>query len=132
CAATLALVVAQAAEQVGVQCEIAQFIGSQIRSVKAPREKLAQAETRKRLAVAALHNSGGTPLSASIAAMAAKLRERAAHKRKMIFAITDGACDCGSQAVRAIAAHCERNGVEVIGLSIDSQTHGAFKKGGTR
>jgi Mg-chelatase subunit ChlD len=127
CAAVLALVVAQAAEQVGVQCEIVQFSHSVLRQVKAPREKLSQAKARKRLAVGSMDNGGGTPLSASIALMAAKLRERAAHKRKMVFAITDGACDCGSDAVRAIAAHCARTGVEVVGLSIDSRTHGAFK-----
>jgi uncharacterized protein (DUF58 family) len=126
-AATLALVVAQAAEQVGVKCELVRFVGGRVVSLKAPRERLGSASVQSRLANASQTVSGSTPLTQSIALCAKRLLARAPTKRKMIFAITDGVCDCGAEAVRMIAAHCDKVGVEVIGLSIDSPVTGAFR-----
>ncbi len=119
--------IAQAAEQVGVKSEIVRFHGGQVWTLKAPRERLASIEVQGRLSIASASTQGSTPLTQTIAVCAKRLGVRAPTKRKMIFAITDGNCDCGKIAVRKIAEHCDRAGVEVIGLSIDSMTHGAFK-----
>jgi Mg-chelatase subunit ChlD len=126
-ATALAIVVAQAAEQVGVKCELVRFVGHKVVMLKAPRERLSNPAVRQRLAVAASSTSGSTPLTQSIALCAKRLLVRAPTKRKMIFAITDGACDCGKAGVQKIAKYCDENGVEIVGLSIDSQVQGAFR-----
>ena len=36
-------------------------------------------------------------------------------------------CDCGRTALRKVTEHCDNAGVEVIGLSIDSMVHDAFR-----
>lgn len=126
-ATALAIVVAQAAEQVGVKSEIVRFYGGRVLSLKAPRERLASQAVQARLTVASKSTRGSTPLTQSLALCAKRLFVRAPTKRKMIFAITDGVCDCGSQTVRRVADHCDGAGVEVIGLSIDSGTHDAFR-----
>jgi len=126
-AASLALVVAQAAEQVGVQCEIVRFYGGRVVSIKASRERLSSPNVRSRFAGAAASTSGSTPLTQTIALCAKRLSARAPSKRKMIFAVTDGICDLGADRVRRIADHCDLMGVEVIGLSIDSRIQGVFR-----
>ena len=126
-AASLALVVAQAAEQVGVKCEIVRFFGRQVVSIKAPRERLGSASVQARLGYASRATNGSTPLTQSIALCAKRLAVRAPAKRKMIFAVTDGVCDCGRTALRKVTEHCDNAGVEVIGLSIDSLVHDAFR-----
>jgi hypothetical protein len=126
-AATLALVIAQAAEQVGVQCEVTRFVSNQLQVIKAPRERLATGAVMGRFAVAASLTNGGTPLSHCLVVAAYRLFRRAPAKRRMVFTVTDGQCNFGSCAVRAAAEFCaESLDVEVIGLSIDSPTHGAF------
>ena len=126
-AASLALVVAQAAEQVGVKCEIARFYGHKVLSLKAPRERLGSPNVQARLAFASMSTHGSTPLTQSLALCAKRLATRAPTKRKMIFAVTDGICDMGRSGVKRITEHCDNAGVEVIGLSIDSPIQGAFK-----
>ena len=126
-AASFGLVVAQAAEQVGVKCEVVRFISHRAVCVKAPRERLSSPKVRARFANAACSSQGSTPLTQTIALCAKRLSDRAPTKRKMIFAVTDGVCDMGMKGVRKIAEHCDLMGVEVIGLSIDSPMHGAFK-----
>ena len=126
-ATALALVVAQAAEQVGVKCEIVRFVCNNVVSVKAPRERLGNQAVQLRLGNASQTASGSTPLTQTLALCAKRLAVRAPTKRKMIFAVTDGACDCGPEAVRKIADHCDGLGVEVIGLSIDSPVQSAFR-----
>ena len=126
-ATSLALVVAQAAEQVGVKCEIVRFYGHKVQSIKAPRERLGASNVQARLGHAAQSTNGSTPLTQSIALCAKRLAIRAPTKRKMIFAVTDGICDCGRMAVQKVTDHCDNAGVEVIGLSIDSPVQGAFR-----
>jgi len=119
--------VAQAAEQVGVKCEIVRFVANRAVSIKAPQERLSSSSVQGRFASAASSTQGSTPLSQTIALCAKRLCARAPAKRKMIFAITDGVCDLGARGVRRIAEHCELMGVEVVGLSIDSMVHEAFR-----
>jgi Mg-chelatase subunit ChlD len=126
-AASLALVVAQAAEQVGVKCEIVRFFRDKVVSIKAPRERLGSPAAQARLGHAAQSTGGSTPLTRSIALCAKRLAIRAPTKRKMIFAVTDGICDCGREAVRKVTEHCDAAGVEIVGLSIDSPVQGAFR-----
>jgi Mg-chelatase subunit ChlD len=126
-AASLALVVAQAAEQVGVKCEVTRFIGHRVVSIKAARERLSSPAVQARFAGAAGSTQGSTPLTQTIALCAKRLMLRAPTKRKMIFCVTDGVCDFGVKGVRLVADHCDAMGVEIIGLSIDSMVNGAFK-----
>ena len=126
-ATTLAMVVAQAAEQVGVKCEVVRFYNNKILTLKGARERLASPAVQSRLVVASRSTSGSTPLTQSLAVCAKRLATRAPTKRKMIFAVTDGICDNGRESVMRMAKHCDAAGVEVIGLSIDSHVHGAFQ-----
>jgi len=126
-AATLATVIAQAAQQVGVKCQIVQFVSNRLAEVKGTNERVNGTDVLRRIHRLSMSSEGTTPLSASIATMAMKLKKRAPTKRKFIFAITDGGCDMGPDCVKAIADWTETQGVELIGLSIDSGTHGAFR-----
>lgn len=124
--ATLALAIAQACNQQGVQCEILQFRSDGLRMIKACNQRVDK-KSLPAFGRLAREATGGTPLSESLIVAAHRLRERGATKRKILFAITDGGCDQGGNMVRKAADYCEGLGVETVGLSIDSSIHGAFR-----
>ena len=125
-AAVFALTIAQAAEQVGVKCEIAQFVGNVSKALKLPGERLASPGVMARAVTAALACEGSTPLCEALARSAERLSLRAIGKRKIVFTATDGEDDLGVEAVQKVVAHCEARGVEIVGISIDSSVTGAF------
>lgn len=130
--AVLALAIVQAAEQVGIRSEVVQFNDgvdgvNALRVVKTAAERLSSPAVMERFARVSEYAYGGTPLSTALATVAAQLIVRAPGKRKLVFAITDGECNCGEATVRAVANDAERRGVEVVGLSIETPVMGAFE-----
>ena len=127
-AASLALVVAQAAEQVGVKCEIVRFYGHKVISLKAPRERLGSPNVQARLAFASQSTSGSTPLTQSIALVRQAPGDASADKAQ------DDFCGDGRNLRHGAKrrqndnrALRQRPAWRVIGLSIDSHVQGAFK-----
>jgi hypothetical protein len=128
-ASILAFVIAQAAQQVGVKASVTRFAGGGVRRVK---ETSAQASTMaSAFAALAMSANGGTPLSPSIIKSAANLTSRAPSKRRMLFIVTDGACDNGEIGVKAACDYAESLGVETVGLCIDMPVHSGFRLGVT-
>ena len=54
--------------------------------------------------------------------------ERAPHKRRVVFVITDGGCDYGTPTVKRMAAYLEQAfGTIMAHVSIGTPLQGAFK-----
>jgi hypothetical protein len=123
-ATVLAMAVASAAFQVGVPCEIIQFSSDWFRVVKSPKEKPTAPDVLARFAATASHTSGFTPLSVSIVRAACRLTARAPFKRRILFAVTDGGCDHGPDAIKTACGVAAGMGVETVGLCIDLQPLG--------
>jgi hypothetical protein len=126
-AAVLAYVIAQAAAQVGVKSEVAQFPG--MSAAKHPAGSPGDRNVQKAFAGMGVRTGGSTPLTQSIVTMAARLAHRAPGKRKVLFAVTDGGCDSGPSGIALACAYAERLGVETVALCIDMDTtgHSGFK-----
>jgi hypothetical protein len=71
---------------------------------------------------------GGTPLSAHMARAAVAQAKRASQKRRVLFVITDGACDYGPGTVAHMAKYLEKtHGTVLAHVSIGTPLTGAFK-----
>jgi len=121
----LALVVAQAASQVGIDCHAYLFSGNAgpLFQITKGRDKPVPA-----LFGGAIHEvSGTTPLCPSLLRVAFEQVARAAGKRKLLFAITDGQCDSGIQSMIGTVGYIEKSmGVEVVNLMIGTPVTKAF------
>jgi Mg-chelatase subunit ChlD len=128
-AATLALVVSQAASQVGVKCEVIAFATGKFDVVKMADASTAKADVLRTFGRLAAYAGGSTPLTGSIVKATARLAARAPHKRKLLFVVSDGACDGGELSVRKACEYAERVDVETVALCIDVNVHSGFKHG---
>jgi hypothetical protein len=122
-AATLALVVAQAAAQVGVRCEAHLFEDNGLLMMTNGRNK----PNPKKFAYAYSNTESSTPLTKSLLIVAHLQHKRAAGKRKILFVITDGDCDLGHDVVKAAGQYVETTGTEVANLHIGRQVMGLFR-----
>jgi hypothetical protein len=118
------LVIAQAAAQVGVDCEVYMFgRGGGLLEVTKGKAK----PDVSKFAGVMSHVGGGTPLCVSMLKLAHKQAARAPGKRKLMFAITDGACNMGIDGMIATVAYIEKAyGIEVANLMIGTPVTGAF------
>ena len=126
-AATLALAIAQSADQVAVPCRVVQFHDA-LADVKRPGERCMSPGARRGFGALVKCQYGSTQLTDAIVVMGRDLAARGRNKRKILFVITDGACNRGPAYVRRAAHYVESLNVETIGLSIDCDEHGAFSK----
>jgi hypothetical protein len=122
-AATLALVVAQAAAQVGVRCEAHLFEDNGLLMMTNGRNK----PNPKKFAYAYSNTESSTPLTKSLLTVAHLQHKRASGKRKILFVITDGDCDLGHDVVKAAGQYVETTGTEVANLHIGQQVMGLFR-----
>ena len=123
-AATMALVVAQAAAQVGVQCHVYLFTDGGLREVHAGRTK----PSAEVFGSMPSYVTGGTPLCTSMLAVAMKQQARAKAKRRLLFVISDGICDLGQKQLKQTALFIEEGmGTEVANLSINMALQGTFR-----
>jgi hypothetical protein len=123
-AATLALVVAQAAAQVGVDCFTHVFSDWGLRAVTEGKRK----PESKLFGYAASAPRGGTPLTENMIRAAHMQAARAQGKRRIMFVVTDGACDMGTHIVKAAGEYLEAcMGVEIANLHIGSFDLKAFR-----
>lgn len=120
----LALVVSQAAAQVGVNCDAFLFNGSNsLHEITTGKRKpnALKFSGAKRLV------NGGTPLCTSLLKVAFKQVARAQGKRKLLFAVTDGGCNMGFTSMVATVAYIEKSlRIEVVNLMIGQPVSGAF------
>lgn len=130
-ATVLAYVIAQAAQQVGVKCEVIRFHSFTFQSAKGVNATPSNRETQKAFARMGIEVGGSTPLSQSMIKTSARLALRAPHKRKMLFVVSDGMDDGGPQAVKAACAYAESLGVETVALCIGVPVHAGFRHGVT-
>lgn len=115
-----AYVVAQAAQQVGVNVEVLRFVGQRrFESVKAVKASITKPIVARSFAAAGRGTGGSTPLAQSIIRAAARLAIRAPGKRKMVFCVTDGDDDSGAKAVRRACQYATSRDVETVALCID-------------
>jgi len=125
-AMTLALVVTQAANQVGVSCTVNLFRYGGLTTVHAG-GKRTKADGRT-FTMATGMATGGTPLCRNMLLAAMRQCRRAPSKRKVMFVITDGQCEMGDDAVKRTAAYIEDTmGVEIAHMSIGVPTSGTFR-----
>jgi Mg-chelatase subunit ChlD len=118
--AVFAYVVAQAAQQVGVNVEVLRFVGQgRFESVKAVKASITKPIVARSFAAAGHGTGGSTPLARSIIRAAARLAIRAPGKRKMVFCVTDGDDDSGEAAVRRACQYATSRDVETVALCID-------------
>jgi Mg-chelatase subunit ChlD len=118
--AVFAYVVAQAAQQVGVNVEVLRFVGQgRFESVKAVKASITKPIVARSFAAAGRGTGGSTPLARSIIRAAARLAIRAPGKRKMVFCVTDGDDDSGAAAVRRACQYAASRDVETVALCID-------------
>jgi len=127
-ACELAYVVAQAASQVGVACDVCLFnesvYGARLLNMTSGKKK----PDINVFAKALYAPANGTPLCASLLKAAYRQNIRASGKRKLLFAITDGGCNYGFDAMVATVAYIEKAmDIEVINLMIGQPVSGAFK-----
>jgi cobalamin biosynthesis protein CobT len=129
CATLLAYVIAQAAQQVGVKCQVSLFssMTATPRVAKATNESPSSKSVQRRFGEMAKGTNGSTPLTRSIIEIATKLAARSPQKRKMLFVVSDGGCDNGPGAVRKACDYAERLDVETVALCIDTAPHKGFK-----
>lgn len=120
------LVVAQAASSVGVNCTTETF-NSQgyLRAGTLASRRAPSPQDYGNLVNSAC---GGTPLSAHMARAAVNQARRAPHKRRVLFVVTDGACDYGPSTVKRMATYLEQaHGTVLAHVSIGAQLTGAFR-----
>jgi hypothetical protein len=120
------LVVSQAAASVGASCTVEVFNSQGFIRAGA----LASKRTPNPAEFGALQNaaSGGTPLSAHMARAAVNQAKRAPQKRRVLFVVTDGACDYGPQTVKRMANYLEQAlGTIMAHVSIGTALTGAFR-----
>jgi hypothetical protein len=124
--ATLAVVIAQAAQQVGVKCGVSRFTDSTPKAVKRPNESLSAKEIQNRFTVLARAPSGMTDVTGAIVQASAKLAARAPGKRKLLFVVSDGDCAYGADGIKGANAYARRLDVETVVLCIDTPVHPGF------
>ena len=123
-AATLGLVVAQAAAQVGVECSAHVFNDDGLHAITKGRAK----PIGRRFAYAYNQVTGCTPLTENMLAVAFEQKRRAPHKRRILFLITDGGCDLGPDVLKGAGEHVERViGTEIANLHIGHAPMGIFR-----
>ena len=123
-AATLGLVVAQAAAQVGVECATHVFNDNGLHAITKGRSK----PVGKKFAYAYNQVMGTTPLTQNMLAVAFEQKRRAPHKRRILFLITDGGCDLGPDVLKAAGRYVEGVvGTEVANLHIGYKPMGIFR-----
>ena len=130
-ATVFALVVAQAAAQVGVACSTyvfgtsqSTFGGNGLVTINEGRSKPDAAKFAHMIEAA----GGGTPLSPSMLAVAQKQVVRARGKRKVMFVISDGMCSAGPNTLKGVATYIEQSmGVELAHMSIGNPLRGCFR-----
>lgn len=122
--AVLALVIAQAARQVGVECTAHVFNDAGLHMMTKGRTV---PEPRK-FAYAYNQTYGCTPLTHNLITVARMQQVRARNKRRVIFVITDGGCDLGPQVLKAAGEYIEQSmGAEIANLHIGYAVMGAFR-----
>jgi len=120
------LIVAQAASSVGACCTTETFNSSGY----ARAGGLASKRVPNPADYGVLVNgaTGGTPLSAHMARAALAQAKRAGHKRRVLFVVTDGACDYGPATVKRMAGYLEKTcGTILAHVSIGTSLAGAFR-----
>jgi cobalamin biosynthesis protein CobT len=123
-ASTLALVVAQAAAQVGVSCTAHVFNDKGLHASTKGRAK----PKANKFAYMQNQICGGTPLTENMLRVVKLQKARAAGKRKVLFMITDGGCNSGPSVLKAAAEYVEQvEGVEIANLHIGGQVMGVFR-----
>jgi len=122
-ASTLALVVAQAAAQVGVDCTTHLFNDEGLLWATKGRAK----PLPKKFAYMQNNITGSTPLSESILLASHLQHKRSGNKRRILFVITDGGCNSGPDVLKAAAQYVETLGTEVANLHIGSKVMGVFR-----
>jgi Mg-chelatase subunit ChlD len=133
-AAPMSLVIAQAAAQVGVSCSTYVFgttvNGYTMRNfhglveVNAGRTKPSADKFAEMIELA----GGGTPLSASMLAVAQRQIDRAPVKRRILFVVSDGMCSQGAMVLKSTATFIEKAmGTETVNLSIGEPLQGCFE-----
>jgi hypothetical protein len=120
----LALVVAQAARQVGVDCTAHVFNDHGLHEATKGKAK----PVAKKFAYMINQIMGGTPLCESMI-MAARLQAgRARGKRKVMFLVTDGGDIHGPAVIKGIGDFIERQmGIEIANLHIGRTPMGVFR-----
>jgi len=122
-AASLALVVAQAASQVGVDCYAHVFTDNGLIVATKGRQK----PVGRKFAYMYNAITGGTPLTESLLLAAHLQHKRAGGKRRIMFVISDGDCDLGYDVVKAAGQYVEKLGTEIANLHIGRQAMGMFR-----
>jgi Mg-chelatase subunit ChlD len=122
-AASLALVVAQAASQVGVDCYAHTFSDDGLAMMTQGKAK----PIPRKFAYAVNQVMGGTPLTENILLTSQLQQRRAGNKRRILFVITDGDCNNGAKVLKAGADYVESLGTEIANLHIGSQVMGVFR-----
>jgi Mg-chelatase subunit ChlD len=131
-ASTMALVIAQAAAQVGVSCTTYLFGASHYHyrsanglfEVNGGRQK----PQASQFAGIPMMGGGGTPLSASMLAVALRQAMAAPYKRRVMFVVSDGMCDDGPESLKAVATYVETAlGTELAHMSIHMRPQACFR-----
>ena len=123
-ASSLALVVSQAASQVGVDCAAHVFNDNGLHFATKGKAK----PKPNKFAYMLNQIMGGTPLTENLLAAARMQDERAKGKRKILFVITDGGCNMGPDVVKAAGHYIENTmGTEIANLHIGDQPMGLFR-----
>lgn len=129
-ASSMALVIAQAAAQVGVACSTYMF-GAVCRN--GPYELVTVKEGKGKPGITAFGSmplcfGGDTELCRTMVMVSAKQAMRAPHKRRVMFVVSDGMCTLGHKALKGVASYLEANaGVELAFLSIGAPLKGCFR-----
>lgn len=130
-ATTLAIHLGEAIESAGGKCEIVGFAtynsghaipSANLRIVKSFGQRM-RARRQEIAAMPKLHLQY-TPLAPAILGAGDRLVKLGRGNRKILFTLTDGACDYGDEAVRVAVKLIEQKGVDVVGVGIMSDvTH---------
>ena len=120
------LVIAQAAGSVGANCTTEVFNSTGYQRAGALASKRLPNPADYGVLVNAA--TGGTPLSAHMARAAVSQAKRAPAKRRVVFVVTDGACDYGPGTVKRMASYLEQTyGVVLAHVSIGTPLQGSFR-----
>jgi uncharacterized protein with von Willebrand factor type A (vWA) domain len=122
----MGLIITQAAASVGASCTTETFNdGGYTRAGSLASKRTPNPADFSTLLDAAC---GGTPLSAHMARIAVAQAQRAPHKRKVVFVVTDGDCDYGPEVVKKMAQYLEQAyGTVFAHVSIQTPLRGSFK-----
>ena len=122
-ASTLGLVVAQAAAQVGVECN-AHVFNNELHAITKGRAK----PVGRKFAYACNQARGCTPLTHNMLTVAMEQKRRAPNKRRILFLITDGGCDLGPEVLKGAGKYVEDvMGTEIANLHIGNRAMGLFR-----